>query len=154
MYRRWRDSQGKDNEYPNIIRWGIQLNNSLWTPQLTIDYVCVNSNVFLFRKQALAAKAEAEKEGIVVPLTLEDYCIKPKSKPSNQEPPVSLSLSFARLCSHRINQLTLIVFLISQLDMTDFYDEDYDLDTDDDDDDEQSNASDYADGDDSGNGET
>lgn len=39
--------------------------------------------------------------------------------------------------------------------MTDFYDEDYDLDTDDDDDDEQaSNASEYADGDDSGNGET
>lgn len=44
---------------------------------------------FYGRKQALAAKAEAEKEGIVVPLTLEDYCIKPKSKPSNQDPPVS-----------------------------------------------------------------
>lgn len=42
-----------------------------------------------------------------------------------------------------------------QLDMTDFYDEDYDLDTDDDDDDDQeSNASEYVDGDDSGNGET
>lgn len=41
-----------------------------------------------------------------------------------------------------------------QLDMTDFYDEDYDLDTDDDDDDQESNASEYADGDDSGNGET
>lgn len=124
-------------------------------PQLTIDCVCELECFLLFRKQALAAKAEAEKEGIVVPLTLEDYCIKPKSKPSNQEPPVSLSLSFARLCSQRINQLTLIVFFpISQLDMTDFYDEDYDLDTDDDDDDEQSNASDYADGDDSGNGET
>lgn len=41
--------------------------------------------------------------------------------------------------------------------MTDFYDEDYDLDTDDDDDDDddlQSAASDYVDGDDSGNGET
>lgn len=47
-----------------------------------------------FRKQALAAKAEAEKEGIVVPLTLEDYCIKPKSKPSNQDPPVSISMMF------------------------------------------------------------
>lgn len=42
-----------------------------------------------------------------------------------------------------------------QLDMTDFYDEDYDLDTDDDDDEQNdSNASEYADGDDSGNGET
>lgn len=42
------------------------------------------------RKQALVAKAEADKEGIVVPLTLEDYCIKPKEKPSNQDPPVSV----------------------------------------------------------------
>ncbi|KAG4077039.1 hypothetical protein HA402_016026 [Bradysia odoriphaga] len=96
MYRKWRDSHGKDNEYPNIIR-----------------------------KQALAGKLDAEKEGIVVPLTLEDYCIKPKSKPSNQE---------------------------MALDLTDFYDEDYDLDTDDDN--QDSGDSDYANGDDSGNGET
>lgn len=49
------------------------------------------NNIFFshYRKQALAAKAEAEKEGIVVPLTLEDYCIKPKAKPGNQDPPVS-----------------------------------------------------------------
>jgi ubiquitin-conjugating enzyme E2 R len=59
MYRRWRDSNGRDNEYPNIIR-----------------------------KQALQAKLEAEKEGIVVPLTLEEYCLKPKSNPNNQEPQV------------------------------------------------------------------
>lgn len=37
----------------------------------------------------MAAKLEAEKEGIVVPMTLEDYCQKPKKKPSNQDPPVS-----------------------------------------------------------------
>ncbi|XP_058445650.1 ubiquitin-conjugating enzyme E2 R2 [Malaya genurostris] len=95
MYRRWRDSQGKDNEYPNIIR-----------------------------KQAQAAKAEAEKEGIIVPTTLEEYCIKSKTKPSGQEP---------------------------QLDMTDFYDDDYDLDTEDDD---QVSVESFADGDDSGNGES
>ena len=41
-----------------------------------------------FRKQAQLAKAEAEKEGIVVPLTLEDYCIKTKVKPQPQEPQV------------------------------------------------------------------
>jgi len=70
MYRRWRDSNGRDNEYPNIIR-----------------------------KQALQAKVEAEKEGIVVPLTLEEYCLKPKTNPNNVEP---------------------------QLDMTDFYDDAYD----------------------------
>ncbi|XP_037940584.1 ubiquitin-conjugating enzyme E2 R2 [Teleopsis dalmanni] len=55
MYRRWRDSQGTDNEYPNIIR-----------------------------KQALAANAEAKKEGIIVPMTLEDYCIKPVLKPISE----------------------------------------------------------------------
>lgn len=93
MYRRWRDSHGKDNEYPNIIR-----------------------------RQAQAAKAEAEKEGIIVPLTLEEYCIKSKTKPPGQEP---------------------------QLDMTDFYDDDYDLDTEDDD-----NASVESYADDSGNGES
>lgn len=46
--------------------------------------------MLIYRKQALAAKAEAEKEGIFVPQTLEDYCIKPKEKPSNQDPPVSI----------------------------------------------------------------
>ncbi|KOX69654.1 Ubiquitin-conjugating enzyme E2 R1 [Melipona quadrifasciata] len=89
MYRRWRDSKGKDKEYENIIR-----------------------------KQAQAAKMEAEKEGIVVPVTLEDYCIKTHARPAEQ-----------------------------QLDMTDFYDDEYELD--DDDDDEQMSASDYEDGDDS-----
>lgn len=48
-------TQGKDNEYPNIIR-----------------------------KQALAANAEAKREGIVVPMTLEDYCLKPTVKPSTE----------------------------------------------------------------------
>lgn len=65
---------------------------------------------------------EAEKEGIVVPLTLEDYCIKTRERPVEH-----------------------------QLDMTDFYDDEYELD---DDEDEQLSASDYEDGDDSGNGET
>ena len=69
---------------------------------------------------------EAEKEGIVVPLTLEDYCIKTRERPVEHH-----------------------------LDMTDFYDDEYELnDEDDDDDDEQLSASDYEDGDDSGNGES
>ncbi|KAI4495513.1 hypothetical protein M0802_008727 [Mischocyttarus mexicanus] len=74
------------------------------------------------KKQAQAAKVEAEKEGIVVPVTLEDYCIKTRARPAEQ-----------------------------QLDMTDFYDDEYELD---DDEDEQLSASDYEDGDDSGNGES
>lgn len=46
------------------------------------------NNQYYFRKQAQVAKAEAEKEGIIVPLTLEDYCIKTKVKPQPQEPQV------------------------------------------------------------------
>lgn len=75
MYRRWKNSDGKDKEYKNIIR-----------------------------KQVAASKAEAEKDGVVVPMTLEDYCIKTQVKPPE-----------------------------SAVDMTDFYDDDYDLDDDDDD---------------------
>ncbi|PNF30803.1 Ubiquitin-conjugating enzyme E2 R1 [Cryptotermes secundus] len=95
MYRRWRDSKGKDKEYENIIR-----------------------------KQVSAARLEAEKDGVVVPLTLEDYCIKTKVKPPEHS-----------------------------VDMTDFYDDDYDLD-DEDDEDDDSGDGDYEDGDDSGNGES
>jgi len=53
MYRRWKESKGKDKEYENIIR-----------------------------KQVAASRAEAEKDNVVVPTTIEEYCIKPKRKPS------------------------------------------------------------------------
>ncbi|XP_030571185.1 ubiquitin-conjugating enzyme E2 R2 isoform X1 [Drosophila novamexicana] len=99
MYRRWRDSQGKDNEYPNIIR-----------------------------KQALAANAEAKREGIVVPMTLEDYCLKPTVKPSTE----------------------------SGLDAN-FYDDDFDLETEDlptDSDEEDDEDEDDEDEDEEGNGES
>lgn len=95
--------QGKDNEYPNIIR-----------------------------KQALAANADAIKEGIVVPMTLEDYCIKPKRK-ENTEP--TLDSNFFD-------------------DVFDLETED-DMPTDDDDDEEEDDDDDDADNaDDSGKGET
>jgi ubiquitin-conjugating enzyme E2 R len=51
--------------------------------------ICLYIYFVFFRKQALQAKVEAEKEGIVVPLTLEEYCLKPKANPNNQEPQVS-----------------------------------------------------------------
>ncbi|XP_078286970.1 ubiquitin-conjugating enzyme E2 R2 isoform X1 [Rhinoraja longicauda] len=53
MFRKWRDSKGKDKEYAEIIR-----------------------------KQVLSTKAEAEKDGVKVPTTLAEYCIKTKV-PSN-----------------------------------------------------------------------
>merc|ERR1739844_559796 len=52
MYRRWKDSRGKDKEYENIIR-----------------------------KQVAASHAEADRDQVVVPLTMEEYCIKAKSRP-------------------------------------------------------------------------
>ncbi|MBZ3874458.1 Ubiquitin-conjugating enzyme E2 R2 [Sciurus carolinensis] len=52
MFRKWRDSKGKDKEYAEII------------------------------KQVSATKAEAEKDGVKVPTTLAEYCIKTKV-PSN-----------------------------------------------------------------------
>lgn len=89
-------------------------------------YVCM-----FYRKQAQAARVEAEKDGITVPLTLEDYCIKTKVKPQTTEPSVE---------------------------MGDIYDDDYDeLDDDDDEEDEDDDLSDgFKDGDDndSGNGES
>ncbi|KAF0042224.1 hypothetical protein F2P81_005756 [Scophthalmus maximus] len=45
MYRKWRDSKGKDREYIEIIR-----------------------------KQVLATKADAERDGVKVPITLDEYC--------------------------------------------------------------------------------
>lgn len=82
MYRRWRDSNGRDNEYPNIIRY-IFLN------QKVMKFMSTFGLFLTYRKQATQAKIEADKEGIVVPMTLEEYCLKPKTNPNNREPQVS-----------------------------------------------------------------
>jgi len=74
MYRRFKDSKGKDKEYENIIK-----------------------------KQVQSSLAEAEKDGVKVPTTLEDYVVKTSVKKQD-----------------------------NSLDMTDFYDDDYDLDDDED----------------------
>ena len=50
MYRRYIDSKGADKEYENIIR-----------------------------KQVLATRADAERDGVAVPQTLEEYCVKASS---------------------------------------------------------------------------
>lgn len=90
MYRRFKESKGKDKEYENIIK-----------------------------KQVLLSKQDAEKDGVTVPTTIEDYIVKTKPPETN-------------------------------LELTDYYDDDYDLDNDDDDDDDTPNEL-YDD--DSGNGD-
>ncbi|KAF7696730.1 ubiquitin-conjugating enzyme E2 R2 [Silurus meridionalis] len=49
MFRKWRDSKGKDKEYAEIIR-----------------------------KQVASTKADAERDGVKVPTTLAEYCIQTK----------------------------------------------------------------------------
>ncbi|XP_064186436.1 ubiquitin-conjugating enzyme E2 R1-like [Anguilla rostrata] len=55
MYRKWRDSKGKDREYAEIIR-----------------------------KQVLATKAEAERDGVKVPTTLAEYCVRTRAPPTDE----------------------------------------------------------------------
>ncbi|GAU97935.1 hypothetical protein RvY_09153 [Ramazzottius varieornatus] len=47
MFRRWRDSAGRDNEYEQIVK-----------------------------NQVAQTRTEAERDGVKVPTTVEDYCIK------------------------------------------------------------------------------
>lgn len=54
--------------------------------------------LLLYRKQVSGGRAEAEKDGVEIPLTLEDYCIKTRVR--QPEP---------------------------HMDMTDFYVDDYDI---------------------------
>ncbi|CAJ1060476.1 cell division cycle 34 homolog (S. cerevisiae) a isoform X2 [Xyrichtys novacula] len=54
MYRKWRDSKGKDREYIEIIR-----------------------------KQVLATKADAERDGVKVPTTLDEYCVRTQVPPTD-----------------------------------------------------------------------
>uniref|UniRef100_A0AAY5KL61 UBC core domain-containing protein n=1 Tax=Esox lucius TaxID=8010 RepID=A0AAY5KL61_ESOLU len=55
MYRKWRDSKGKDREYTEIIR-----------------------------KQVHATKADAERDGVKVPTTLAEYCVRTRAPPPDE----------------------------------------------------------------------
>lgn len=50
MYRKWKESKGRDREYTDIIR-----------------------------KQVLGTKVDAERDGVKVPTTLAEYCVKTKA---------------------------------------------------------------------------
>jgi len=82
MYRRWKDSKGKDKEYEHIIR-----------------------------KQVQSSRLDAEREGISIPTTMEEYL--QKAKKPNQHAQ-------------------------SAADIDDFYHDDYDMDDSDDEDDVRS----------------
>jgi len=94
MYRKFKDSKGEEKEYENIIR-----------------------------KQVEESIAEAERDGVTVPKTVEDYIAKTTEKQN-----------------------------YNSLDETDFYDDNYDLDNDDDET-ESSEGDFEEDTEDSGNGD-
>jgi len=82
MYRRWKDSKGKDKEYEHIIR-----------------------------KQVQSSRLDAEREGISIPTTMEEYLQKAKKPNPHAQ---------------------------SAADIDDFYHDDYDMDDSDDEDDVRS----------------
>merc|ERR1719184_103352 len=91
MFRRWKESKGKDKEYEHIIR-----------------------------RQVTASRQDAERDGVQVPTTMEEYCM--KTKPSQ----------------HAGSGVQ------DTIDMDDLYDDDddcYDIDDDDLDEDEDETAS-------------
>ncbi|XP_051978343.1 ubiquitin-conjugating enzyme E2 R2-like [Xyrauchen texanus] len=55
MYRKWRESKGKDREYAEIIR-----------------------------KQVLSTRTDAERDGVKVPTTLAEYCIRTRAPPTDE----------------------------------------------------------------------
>ncbi|XP_054645851.1 ubiquitin-conjugating enzyme E2 R1-like isoform X1 [Dunckerocampus dactyliophorus] len=54
MYRRWKESKGRDREYIDIIR-----------------------------KQVLATKSDADHDGVKVPVTLDEYCVRTQVPPTD-----------------------------------------------------------------------
>lgn len=96
MYRKWRDSKGKDREYIEIIRYKERrLQTLLFTPYKCSGYTeywhrfsvfslrRVSSLHALCRKQVLATKADAERDGVKVPVTLDEYCVRTQVPPTD-----------------------------------------------------------------------
>ncbi|KAM7409991.1 hypothetical protein PAMA_001456 [Pampus argenteus] len=104
MYRKWRDSKGKDREYIEIIRHVEEdTQRALFTPQMGACQVsqvhrvpALKSHLTVFkilfcsvllfphhRKQVLATKADAERDGVKVPVTLDEYCVRTRVPPTD-----------------------------------------------------------------------
>lgn len=94
MYRKWRDSKGKDREYIEIIRYqekglrkhSCHSNCEPGTQSAGTDCLCPRSLHTLSlrdRKQVLATKADAERDGVKVPVTLDEYCVRTQVPPTD-----------------------------------------------------------------------
>jgi len=100
MYRKWKDSKGKDREYIEIIRYQEGNNNNAHTAPFTGVTACHRytkcqqcrsvwphrSLPSVFpprRKQVVGTKAEAERDGVKVPITLDEYCVRTQVPPTD-----------------------------------------------------------------------
>lgn len=83
MYRKWRESKGNDKEYIELIR--CHKNSTLRTPTSPISCLFLNFADLSppYRKQVQATKAEAERDGVKVPVTLDEYCIRTQVPPTD-----------------------------------------------------------------------
>lgn len=95
MYRKWRDSKGKDREYIEIIRYeerspqqrslhavGVLRGHRVLAPSLRALFQTCSSSL-RHRKQVLATKADAERDGVKVPVTLDEYCVRTQVPPTD-----------------------------------------------------------------------
>lgn len=89
MYRRWKESKGKDKEYENIIR--LVTDQRDWNSIQNFRFKRINWIFFLSspltdpnRKQVVASQQEAEKDKVHVPTTIEEYCIKHNHSKSDE----------------------------------------------------------------------
>lgn len=92
MYRKWRDSKGKDREYIEIIRYPEEhTQRPLFPLNLGACQCCKYQGQSLIslsffpphRKQVLATKADAERDGVKVPITLDEYCVRTQVPPTD-----------------------------------------------------------------------
>ncbi|ELK29405.1 Ubiquitin-conjugating enzyme E2 R1 [Myotis davidii] len=95
MYRKWKESKGKDREYTDIIRTILLSVISLLNEPNTFSPANVDASVMyrkwkeskgkdreytdIIRKQVLGTKVDAERDGVKVPTTLAEYCVKTKA---------------------------------------------------------------------------
>ncbi|XP_044803614.1 ubiquitin-conjugating enzyme E2 R1 isoform X1 [Bubalus bubalis] len=115
MYRKWKESKGKDREYTDIIRSPQGVGSPCVTRPMLCKVVCFltsrNTHTHLLcrcacgavetracgpasrphgessrepsgtvgRKQVLGTKVDAERDGVKVPTTLAEYCVKTKA---------------------------------------------------------------------------
>lgn len=83
MYRKWRESKGNDKEYIELIR--CRKSPTLRTPTSPISCLFHNFSDLSppYRKQVQATKADAERDGVKVPVTLDEYCIRTQVPPTD-----------------------------------------------------------------------